>query len=168
MCKGNGRRQKQHPYRHASLRKPRPSPREKRGVEPEAPCRETSCPKQEGKLPGEQPASQPSEENPTRHRAGERQHPPGRRSRPNPRRGRMATGLEEEGPRPTSPLVRVPQLPDPPEARTAKCGTYIATEQNGVPKEGTRPPEAKPDRSQEPNCSNSFNRDQIKDPDPRG
>ena len=29
-------------------------------------------------------------------------------------------------------------------------------------------PEARPDRSQEPNCSNSFIRDQIKDPDPRG
>ena len=39
------------------------------------------------KLPGEQPASQPSEENPARHRAGERQHPSGRRSRPNPRTG---------------------------------------------------------------------------------
>ena len=32
----------------------------------------TSRSKQEGKLPGEQPASQPSEENPARHRAGER------------------------------------------------------------------------------------------------
>ena len=29
-------------------------------------------------------------------------------------------------------------------------------------------PEAKPDRSEEPNCSNSFNRDQIKDLDPLG
>ena len=29
-------------------------------------------------------------------------------------------------------------------------------------------PEARPDRSQEPNCSNSFIRDQIKDPDPTG
>ena len=109
----------------------------------EAPCRETSRSKQKGKLPGEQPASQPSEENPARHCAGERQHPPVRRSRPNPRRGRTATGREEEGPRPTSPLVRVPQSQDPPEARTVKCGTYIATEQNGPPKEGTKPPRGK-------------------------
>ena len=123
--------------------KPRPFSREKRGVEPEAPCRETSCSKQKGKLPGEQPVSQPSEENPARHRAGERQHQPGRRSRPNPRRGRTATGREEEGPRPTSPSVRVPQTQDPPEARTVKCGTYIATEQNGLPKEGTKPPRGK-------------------------
>ena len=92
---------------------------------------------------GEQPASQPSEENPARHRAGERQHPPGRRSRPNPRRGRTATGRGEEGPSPTSPSVRVPQTQDPPEARTGKCGTYIATEQNGLPKEGTKPPRGK-------------------------
>ena len=67
--------------------KPRPFSREKRGGEPEAPCRETSCSKQKGKLPGEQPASQPSKENPARHRAGERQHSPGRRSRPNPGTG---------------------------------------------------------------------------------
>ena len=98
---------------------------------------------QKVKLPGEQPASQPSEENPARHRAGERQHPPGRRSRPNPRRGRTATGREEEGPRPTSPSVRVPQTQDQPEARTVKCGTYNATEQNGLPKEGTKPPRGK-------------------------
>ena len=104
------------------------------------PCIETSCSKQKGKIPGEQPASQPSEENPARHRAGERQHPPGRRSRLNPRRGRTATGREEEGPSPTSLSVRVPQTQDPPEARTGKCGTYIATEQNGLPKEGTKPP----------------------------
>ena len=104
--------------------------------------RETSCSKQKVKLPGEQPASQPSEENPARHRAGERQHPPGRRSRPNPRWGRTATG-REEGPRPTSPSVRVPQTQDPPEARTVKCGTYNATEQNGLPKEGTKPPRGK-------------------------
>ena len=123
--------------------KTRPFAREKRGVEPEAPCIETSCSKQKGKLPGEQPVSQPSEENPARHRAGERQHPPGRRSRPNPRRGRTATGREEEGPSPTSPSVRVPQTQDPPEARTGKCGTYIATEQNGLPKEGTKPPRGK-------------------------
>ena len=123
--------------------KTRPFSREKRGVEPEAPCIETSCLKQKGKLPGEQPASQPSEENPARHRAGERQHPPGRRSRPNPRRGRTATGREEEGPSPTSPSARVPQTQDPPEARTVKCGTYIATEQNGLPKEGTKPPRGK-------------------------
>ena len=74
--------------------KPRPSSREKRGGEPEAPCRETSCSKQKGKLPGEQPASQPSEENPARHRAGERQHPPGRRSRPNPRQGEKKKGQD--------------------------------------------------------------------------
>ena len=96
-----------------------------------------------GKTPGEQPASQPSEENPARHRAGERQHPPGRRSRPNPIRERTATGREEEGPSPTSPSVRVPQTQDPPAARTVKCGTYNATEQNGLPKEGTKPPRGK-------------------------
>ena len=118
-------------------------PPEKRGVESEAPCRKTSRSKQKGKLPGEQPANQPSEENPARHHAGERQHPPGRRSRPNPRWGRKATGLEEEGPRPTSPLVRGPQSQDPPEARTVKCGTYFATEQNGRPKDGTKPPRGK-------------------------
>ena len=123
--------------------KPRPSPREKRGVEPEAPCRKTSRSKQEGKLPGEQPASQPSEENPARHRAGESQHPPGRRGRPNPRWGRKATGPEEERPRPTSPLVRGPQPQATPEARTVKCGTYFATEQNGRPKDDTKPPRGK-------------------------
>ena len=119
---------------------------EKRGVESEAPCKETSCTKLKGKLPGEQPASQPSEENPARHRAGERQHPPGRRSRPNPdgangnraRRRRAKTHFSS---------VRVPPKQDPPEARTVKCGTYIATEQNGLPKEAQSHPEAKPDRS---------------------
>ena len=109
--------------------KPRPSSMEKRGVEAEAPCIETSCSKIE-REPSRRAASKPTKrgKNPARHRAGERQHPPGRRSRPNPRRGRTATGREEEGPSPTSPSVRVPQTQDQPEARTVKCGTYIATE----------------------------------------
>ena len=42
--------------------KPLPSPQEKGGVESEAPCMKTSRTKQEVKLPGEKPASQPSEE----------------------------------------------------------------------------------------------------------
>ena len=123
--------------------KPRPFSREKRGGESEAPCRETSCSKQKGKLPGEQPASQPSEENPARHRAGERQHPPGRRSRPNPRWGRNGNRARRRRAKTHFPSVRVPQTQDPPEARTVKCGTYNATEQNGLPKEGTKKPRGK-------------------------
>ena len=58
----------------------------------------------ESKPPGEQPASQPSEENPARHRAGERQHPPGRRSRPNPRTGaKRQQGEKKKG---QAPLLR--------------------------------------------------------------
>ena len=84
--------------------KPRPSSRGKRGVEAEAPCIETSCSNEKDKLPGEQPASQPSEENPARHRAGERQHPSGRRSRPNPRTGaKRQQGEKKEG---QAPLLR--------------------------------------------------------------
>ena len=156
------------PVPQCQHQKPRPSSREKRGVEPEAPCRKTSCSKQEGKLPGEQPASQPCGENPARHRAGERQHPLGSRSRPNPRWGRKATGPEKEGPRPTSPSVRGPPTAYTPEARTVKRGTYFVTEQNGRPKDDTKPPRGKAGLLAEPNCSNSFNRDQIKDPDPPG
>ena len=67
--------------------KPRPFPRGKRGVEAEAPCRETSCSKIERQT-SRRAASKPTQRGkPPRHRAGERQHPSGRRSRPNPRTG---------------------------------------------------------------------------------
>ena len=68
--------------------KPRPFPRGKRGVEAEAPCIETSW--LENRKINFQESSQqanPARKNPARHRAGERQHPSGRRSRPNPRTG---------------------------------------------------------------------------------
>ena len=43
---------------------------------------------------------------------------PGRRSRPNTRGGREATGPEEEGPRPTSSLAKGPYTESMPEAKT--------------------------------------------------
>ena len=125
----------------------RPFSREKRGVEPKAPCIETSCSKQKGKLPGEQPASQPSEENPARHRAGERQHPPGRRSRPNPRRGRTATGREEEGSSPTSPSVRVPQTPTRQKRGQENVAPTSLQSRTDYQRKAQSHPEAKPDRS---------------------
>ena len=96
-------------------------------------------------------------------RPGEKQHLPGRRSRPKPRGGRKVTGPEEEGPRPTSSLVRGPQTESTPEAKTRERGTPFATEQTGRPQDDTRTPRGKAGNcSQEPNCSNSFIRDQIK------
>ena len=81
----------------------------------------------------------PARKNPARHRAGERQHPSGRRSRPNPRTGaKRQQGEKKKGPSPTSSSVRVPQNRTR-QKRGQQCGTYIATEQNGLPKEGTKP-----------------------------
>ena len=54
-----------------------------------------------------------------------------------------------------------------PEARTVECGAHSATEPTGRPKDDTRTPRGKAGPLQ-PNCSNSFIRDQIKDPDPTG
>ena len=49
-----------------------------------------------------------------------------------------------------------------PEAKTIERGTHSATEQTGRPKDDTRIPRGMAgNRSQEPNCSNSFIRDQI-------
>ena len=52
--------------------------------------------------------------------------------------GETATGREEKGPSPTSSSVRVPQNRTR-QKRGQQCGTYIATEPNGLPKEGTKP-----------------------------
>ena len=116
---------------------------EKGGIESEAPRRDTSRSKWEGKLPEEQLASQPCGETHAWQRPGERYHLPSRRSRPNPRGKRKATGPEEEGPRPTPSLARGPHTESTPEARTVECGTHSATEQTGRPKDDTRSPRGK-------------------------
>ena len=81
----------------------------------------------------------PARKNPARHRAGERQHPSGRRSRPNPRTGaKRQQGEKNKG---QAPLLRRLEYHKhrTRQKRGQQCGTYIATEQNGLPKEGTKP-----------------------------
>ena len=112
---------------------------EKGVIESEAPWRDTSRSNREDKLPEEQLASQPCRETHAWKRPGKRYHPLGRRSRPNPRGGREATG-PEEGPSPTPSLARGPHTESTPEARTVECGTHSATEQTGRPKDDTRAP----------------------------
>ena len=111
---------------------------EKWVIESEAPWRDTSRSNREGKLPEEQLASLPCGETHAWKRPGERYHLPGRRSRPNPRGERKATG-----PRPTPSLARGPHTESTPEARTVECGTHSATEQTGRPKDDTRTPRGK-------------------------
>ena len=139
---GKGRRQKQRLYRYASLRNHDPSPGRREAENPRHPAerpaaRNRKANFQESSQQANQARKTPqgiAQVNDNTRQAAE--------ADPNPRRGRTATG-REEGPRLTSPSVRVPQTQDPPEARTVKCGTYNATEQNGLPKEGTKPPRGK-------------------------
>ena len=49
-----------------------------------------------------------------------------------------------------------------PEAKTTECGTHLAPEQTGRPKDDTKTPRGRARKNaQEPNCSNSFIWDQI-------
>ena len=73
-------------------------------------------------------------------RPGEKNHRKAAEADRSARRGREATGPEEEGPRPAPSLARGIHTESSPEAKTTECGTLPASEQTGRPKDDKKTP----------------------------
>ena len=91
-----------------------------------------------------------------------KESPRGRRSRPIPRGGREATGPEEEGPRPTPSLAKGTHTVHARSNDNRMLNPlHFRADQPTKGWHKDTPRTGRKNRSQEPNCSNSFNRDQI-------
>ena len=156
-AKRKGWCQEQHPHRYTRNQRFDRTPVEERGRESEIPWTDTSIPYRAAWLPEELLASPPCEEDQRmetpRWKASQR----GRRSRPIPRGGREATG-----PRPTPSLAKGPHRV---HARSEDKRMWNPLRYRADrPTKGCHkdtPRTGRKNRSQEPNCSNSFIRDQI-------
>ena len=101
-------------------------------------------------------------------RPGEKNHRAAAEADRPARGGREATGPEEEeGPRPTPSLARGMHTQSSPEMKTTESGTPppppppLQSRPDEPRMTNTHPEDGPETRSQEPNCSNSFNRDRI-------
>ena len=124
------------------------------GRESEVPWTYTSSPYREVQLLEEPLASPHAWKISAWKRLGEKGSPRGCRSRPIPRGGREATGPEEEG---QNPLLRWLEgyrmwNPPPPPLQSRPADQRMTQR---------HPEDSRKNRSQEPNCSISFTRDQI-------
>ena len=80
----------------------------------------------------------------------------------NPQGRARGNRARRKRPKPTPSLARRTHTESSPEAKTTECGTHPASEPTSRPKDDTKTSRRQPEnRSQEPNCSNSFIRDQI-------
>ena len=98
-------------------------------------------------------------------RPGEMNHREAAEADQSTRGGREATGPEDEGQRPTPTLARGIHTKSSPEAKTTECGTPppppLQSRPANLRMTQRHPEDGRKKRSQEPNCSNSFTRDQI-------